>query len=107
MAWRYTQPLIDLTRLGQWIHVASVFDGANKTVRHYFNGQRVHCEASLDYDGPIRIGDAELCNWGRPIDKNSHAIRNFNGRMDEFLMLSEALEETEIMEIYEAGNPKR
>ncbi|WP_442511168.1 LamG-like jellyroll fold domain-containing protein [Novipirellula sp. SH528] len=106
VAWRYTQPLIDLTRLGQWIHVASVFDGANKTVRHYFNGQRVPCEASLDYDGPIRIGDAELCNWGRPIDKNSHAIRNFNGRMDEFLMLSEALEETEIMEIYEAGNPK-
>jgi hypothetical protein len=104
VAWRYTSPLVDLTRLGQWIHVASVFDGSNKTVRHYFNGQRVPCEASLDYDGPIRIGDAELCNWGRPVDKTSHAIRNFNGRMDEFLMLDDALTEMEIMQIYEAGN---
>ncbi|EMI16402.1 FecR protein domain protein [Rhodopirellula maiorica SM1] len=106
VAWRYTPPLVDLTRLGQWIHVASVFDGRSKTVRHYFNGQRVPCEASLDYDGPLRIGDAELCNWGRPVDKTSHAIRNFNGRMDEFLMLGDALDENEIGQIYEAGNPK-
>ncbi|GAA5504961.1 LamG-like jellyroll fold domain-containing protein [Novipirellula caenicola] len=106
VAWRYTPPLVDLTRLGQWIHVASVFDGRSKTVRHYFNGQRVPCEASLDYDGPLRIGDAELCNWGRPVDKNSHAIRNFNGRMDEFLMFGVALDDAEISTIYEAGNPK-
>ncbi|EGF27952.1 LamG-like jellyroll fold domain-containing protein [Rhodopirellula baltica] len=105
VAWRYTPPLVDLTTLGQWIHVASVFDGSTQTVRHYFNGGRVPCEGDLRYDGPIRIGDAELCNWGRPVDQNSHAIRNFNGRMDEFLMLSDALDEAEIMEIYHAGNP--
>ncbi|WDQ15527.1 LamG-like jellyroll fold domain-containing protein [Rhodopirellula sp. P2] len=106
VAWRYTPPLVDLTRLGQWIHVASVFDGTSQTVRHYFNGQRVPCEGKLQYDGPIRIGDAELCNWGRPVDKSSHAIRNFNGRMDEFLMLDDALDEAEILQIYHAGNPK-
>jgi hypothetical protein len=106
VAWRYTPPLVDLTRLGQWIHVASIFDGTSQTVRHYFNGKRVPCEGSLRYDGPIRIGDAELCNWGRPVDQSSHAIRNFNGRMDEFLMLNDALDEAEILEIYNAGNPK-
>ncbi|MFG0264047.1 MAG: LamG-like jellyroll fold domain-containing protein [Rhodopirellula sp. JB055] len=106
VAWRYTPPLVDLTRLGQWIHVASVFDGNNQTVRHYFNGQRVPCEGRLQYDGPIRIGDAELCNWGRPVDQSAHAIRNFNGRMDEFLMLNDALDEAEILEIYHAGNPQ-
>ncbi|TWU17222.1 FecR protein [Novipirellula galeiformis] len=103
--WRYTDPLVDLTRLGSWVHVASVFDGPNKSVRHYFNGSRVPHEELLEYDGLVRIGDAELCNWGRPLDQTSKAIRNFNGRMDEFLLLSDALEDAEIQRIYESGNP--
>ncbi|QDS89658.1 FecR protein [Rosistilla ulvae] len=105
--WRYTQPLVDLTQLGQWIHVASVFDGGRQTVRHYFNGQRVGDEESLQFDGRLRIGNAELGNWGRPQWQGSQAIRNFNGRMDEFILIDGALQDAEILEIYETGNPNR
>ncbi len=111
VAWRYTESLVNLTQLGDWIHVASVFDGDQKTIRHYFNGRpvpnRLSDQTPLDFDGPVRIGDAELCNWGRPSGQTSQAIRNFNGRMDEFLMMDVALRDAEVLEIYQAGNPNQ
>lgn len=105
--WRYTKPLVDLTQLGQWIHVASVFDGSKQVVRHYFNGQPVGPEESLRYEGRLRIGNAELGNWGRPQWQGAQAIRNFNGCMDEFILIDGALQDAEVAEIYESGNPNR
>ena len=100
----YTEPLVDLRRLGQWMHIATTFNGEQNRVRHYLNGRHVPHDESLNYDGPLRVGAAELGNWGRPL-KGSSPIRNFNGRIDEFLMFSTALSDDEIQEVFDAGNP--
>ena len=99
----YTQPLVDLRQLGQWIHVASVYDAKQQIIRHLFNGKTIYEVPSIA-NGPLRIGPAELGNWHCTIDPAS-PIRNFNGRMDEFLIFNTALNQSEIHQIYQAGNP--
>lgn len=100
----YTKSLVDLSRLGQWIHVASVYDGEEKAIRHYFNGRRVGRADVLEFSGPVSIGTAELGNWGRP-EEYVCPIRNFNGRMDEFIVFNTALSDAEVLAMRDAGNP--
>ncbi len=54
----------------------------------------------------IVIGDGELGNWGLPQgSKPRTEVRSFNGRMDEFLLFSEALNPEEIARLYQIGRP--
>jgi DNA-directed RNA polymerase specialized sigma24 family protein len=52
---------------------------------------------------PLRIEAAEIGNWVVPRETGAEPIRNFNGRIDEFLLFRAALEPHEIRQMYEAG----
>jgi hypothetical protein len=40
-----------------------------------------------------------------PLQGNIYAIRNLNGRMDEFTLFGKALREEEVRELYQVGAP--
>jgi len=92
--------------LGRWRHLAVVVDGEHGEVRHYMDG-RLLSTAPVVVPQKLRIGDAELGNWGLPApeEKDPQPIRNLNGRMDEFMIFKSALPDAEIRALYEQGQP--
>ena len=99
--------VLTLDRFGMWLHLAVVLDGSAKRVAHYVNGQLVS-EKALRQHPPFRIGTAELGNWnarGFPGSDPFH-IRNFSGAVDEFCLLSRALNAKEIQTLYSVGKPQ-
>lgn len=93
---------------GRWLMIATVYDGTNREVTHYLNGEVLSQEAIPEeyLVHRIRVGDASLCNWGLPEwNKPDFAIRNLNGSMDEFLLFSSPLTATEIEQLYEVSRP--
>jgi hypothetical protein len=100
----YSRPLVDLTDLGKWIHVATTYDRQSGQVHQYFNGELIGSFTVTDTVA-ARFGAAELANWGKSLDDIDSPIRNFNGRMDEFVLYRAALTGEEIRAMYEAGKP--
>ena len=104
----FSPPFWDSSLSGRWLMIATVYDGANRQVTHYLNGEVLSQEAIPEeyLVTSIRIGDASLCNWGLP-ERNQprFAIRNLNGSMDEFLLFSVPLSPEEIRELFEASRP--
>lgn len=98
----------DSSLSGRWLMIATVYDGTNRQVTHYLNGEVLSQEAVPEeyLVTSIRIGEASLCNWGLP-ERNQprFAIRNLNGSMDEFLLFSAPLSAEEIRILYEASRP--
>jgi len=94
------------TDLGRWHHLAVVVDSDRGEVRHYMDG-RLLSNAAIVVPQKLRIGDAELGNWGLPApgEKDPQPIRNLNGRMDEFMIFKSALPDSEIRALYEQGQP--
>jgi hypothetical protein len=90
--------------LGRWRQLAVVVDGAKREVVHYLDGQAVRRTAIVKPQR-LRLGNAELGNWGLPDTGAPHPIRNFNGRMDEFVVFNEALSDAEIAGLFEEGRP--
>lgn len=99
---------------GEWLFLATTFDGS--TVTHYLNGHPVAREPFTDAL-PLRPGAVELGNWGLPpgatlrasrrsTEKHNSHIRNLNGRMDEFALLSTALSAWEILDFYQKTRPE-
>jgi hypothetical protein len=104
----YSPPFWDSSLSGRWLMIATVYDGTNRQVTHYLNGEVLSQEAiPEDYlVTSIRIGDASLCNWGLPErDQPRFAVRNLNGSMDEFLLFSAPLAAEEIRQLYEVSMP--
>lgn len=91
--------------LGQWKHLATVYDAVAGRMAHYVDGQ---CVASKDLQGKrvsLAIGNAEIGNWGMPKRTNRYPIRNFHGRIDEFALFKAALSEDDIQNLYRMGEP--
>jgi hypothetical protein len=90
-----------------WLHLAVVLDGNAKRVVHYVNGLPVG-EKALRIKPPFRIVAAELGNWNANgfRKEDPFMIRNFSGAMDEFCLLSRALNAGEIRALYSAGKPQ-
>lgn len=102
----YTTPVIFRPeRLGQWVQLAVVFDRAARQVTHYVDGLAVSREP-VKVDVPLQVGSAEVGNWSLGGNRNSQPIRNFNGRIDEFLMFARPLGDREIQQLYEQGKPR-
>ena len=106
----YFSPVIwDVTKSGQWMHIASVFDEKEQNVTHYINGQIVSKEKAPPEKEvhTTRIGAGEIGNWGLPMrpDDSWFAIRNLNGAIDEFAIFSSAIPEAEIKKMYDLGRP--
>jgi hypothetical protein len=99
----YTSPpVITPEKFGRWIHLATVYDHQARAVTHYVDGAAVWSEPVV---GTIllRIGDAELGNWGVPAVGDPVPIRNLCGRMDEFALFREALSAEEVGGLYRRG----
>jgi len=91
-------------RFGRWVHLAVVYDAAAGHVTHFVDGRPV-VEHEIEFDIPLRIGDAALGNWNASTFKNKHPVRNFNGAMDEFMLFSRALTDAEVERLYAQGRP--
>lgn len=90
--------------LGRWRQVAVVVDTLQRAVVHYLDGRPVKRSPILKAHR-LSFGKAELGNWGLPDNSGSQPIRNFNGRMDEFLLFKQALTDAEIAALFEQGRP--
>lgn len=88
-----------LPEQGRWVHLATVYDAAARTVRFYLNGQ-FDKETQLTLAQPARLGHAQIGNWDQK-------DRKLSGRIDEFLLLGRAMTDAEVRALYAAGNPYR
>jgi hypothetical protein len=100
----YSPPVFTAERLGQWTHLAVVYDRDGRRVTHYVDGRVVSREA-LKLDIPLRLGNAELGNWNVGFRRHNHPIRYFNGCIDEFMLFSRALGPREVERLYTQGRP--
>lgn len=106
----YSPPMWDPSMSGQWLHLASVFDPANRQVSHYVNGRRISREDIQPkyLIDTLRIGNGEVGNWGQPFREDpTFAIRNLNGRMDELAIFKSALGDEEIAKLFEESRAQR
>jgi hypothetical protein len=100
----YSPVFLRPDRLGQWLQLATVYDRGAGGVLHYVDGRPVSRE-NIHLKTTLRIGDAEIGNWGLPAVESGNPVRNFNGRIDEILLFGEALSPNEIRGLYERGKP--
>jgi hypothetical protein len=100
-----TPPVLGPDNLGQWTHLAAVYDHQAGRVTHYVNGRAVSSHEIL-YPTLLHIGPADVGNWGSRVHEYDKVpIRNLSGRMDEFLLFDRALGAREIRDLYRAGKP--
>jgi len=111
LGFNYDSPTVwDLSRIGQWIHVAVVVDNPSGFVTHFANGRELSREP-LHETVKLRIGDAQIGNWRPYRDtlyksaKGAVPIRNFNGRIDEFMIAGHALTNEDIQSLHQQGKP--
>jgi hypothetical protein len=89
-------------KLGQWVHLATTFDGDNKWVSHFVNGRSFSRE---------KITQAESIVLKKGLLGHFQAFPNhnpnfsFKGSIDEFAIFDSAWDEGLIRELYEIGCP--
>jgi hypothetical protein len=88
-------------RLGQWIHLAVVYDADAGQVTHYVDGRAARRAAIQPRK--LNVGRAELGNWNPASRADGAPIRHFSGRMDEFSAYARALTDEEIAAMYAVG----
>ncbi len=91
-------------RLGQWLHLAVVYDRDGRRVTHYVDGRAV-VQQPVPFDLPLRIGNAELGNWNTDPRRSKQPIRYLSGCMDEFMIFGRALGAQEVAALYQQGRP--
>jgi len=91
-------------RFGQWMHLATVYDRERGLVRHYLDGQQVS-EEPIQFDIPLRVGEAEVGNWNAAAHRNKTLVRYLNGCMDELMLFTRALSGDEVARLYSQGQP--
>lgn len=106
----FSPPMWDQSMSGEWLHLVSVFDPANRSVSHFVNGSQIS-EQEIEDDyfiDKLRIGNGEIGNWGQPFREDpTFAIRHLNGRMDEMAIFKAALNADEVARFYEASRADR
>ena len=102
-----TDSIFNLFRLGQWVHLATVYDADQACVTHYVNGElatRLPLEEPAS--GLLEIGKATIGNWSDPTPRHRGSrVRNFNGCIDELIVFGQALDDQEVRRIYDVGRP--
>lgn len=96
-------PLLD-GRLGEWIHVATVYDSRRAVLEHFMDGEKVTSHPLL-HPISIIIGAAQIGNSVVESNDPMQGRLNLVGRVDEFALLNEALPEEVIRAYYEKGRP--
>lgn len=104
----YSEPFWDISKSGQWFHIAAVYDPVGRQVVQYVNGEELSRQEIIDrfHISTLKIGPAEIGNWGQPFRKTPwFAVRNLNGAIDELALFNAALNHDEIRTLYEQGRP--
>ncbi|MDB4614750.1 FecR domain-containing protein, partial [bacterium] len=104
----YSEPIWDISKSGQWFHLAAVYDPESRRVVQYANGKRVGDDKIIDkfHIESLRIGPAEIGNWGQPFRKTPwFSVRNFDGTVDELAIFNAALSAEEIEHLFQHGKP--
>jgi hypothetical protein len=89
-------PVITRERLGEWVMLASVYDGTS--IQHYLNGRLVQ-KTGAHVPMPLRVGVADLGNW------RADGAERIQARMDQFALLKRAATADEIRAWYDSGRP--
>ena len=100
----FSPQVIQPDSLGQWVHLAMVYDSKAKKINQFLNGELIH-SGEIKVPQTIQLGNAEIGNWQGGRKGRSDGLRSFNGRMDEFMIFSSALSYEEIQELYDKGKP--
>jgi hypothetical protein len=98
----------DYTKSEQWLHLVTTYDVGTRTCVHYLNGEEISRESAPEEKGvgALVIGNAQIGNWGLPTrEEPEFAVRNLNGRLDEFTIYQSALTPEEIKSLYLSGKP--
>jgi len=104
----YSEPIWDISKSGQWFHLAAVYDPVSRQVVQYSNGKQVGSEQIIDkfHIETLRIGAAEIGNWGQPFRKTPwFSVRNLNGTIDELGIFDAALGAEEVKSLFQNGKP--
>ena len=88
-----------LPEQGRWVHLATVYDSTERTVRFYLNGA-FDKETRQEIAHPARLGPAQIGNW-------EYQDRKLSGRVDELVILGRAMSDAEVSVLFEAGTPYR
>jgi hypothetical protein len=82
-------------RMGQWLHLAVVYDLAVREVRFYADGKRI---SSHPIKQPMVLTPqlVEIGNWTPSPEKRQQPVRNFIGCMDDFSLVARALRDEDI-----------
>jgi hypothetical protein len=89
--------LAEPLQVGQWYHLAAVFDGANQALVVYVDGQEVG-RRTVAYPS-IYPSTAPLM-LGANLEAGS-VTQHFEGQLDEWRIFSEALSPTAILDLFE------
>ncbi len=98
----------DHTDCEQWLHLVTTYDVASRTCTHYLNGKEISHASAPPEKGveALIIGNAQIGNWGLPTrEEPDFAVRNLNGRLDEFTIYNSILTSQEIQSLYQIGKP--
>jgi hypothetical protein len=103
----YSDREIGFEDLGRWMFLATVFDPEKLEVRHLIDGRMISREDITDLDKrlPLKFGAMEMGNYNPPGTAGPKNIRNFNGRIDEFMLFKRALSNEELQNIFQVGRP--
>ncbi len=104
----YTEPIWDMSKSGQWFHLAVSYDPVGRRVAQYVNGEQVTNAVIPEkfHVSTLRIGPAEIGNWGQPFRKTPEfSVRNLNGAIDELAIFDAILEPAEVKRLFEQGKP--
>jgi len=98
-------PVVTPKDFGRWLHLATVINGETGTMKHFVNGSEVAI-GQMKRRVPVQLGLANLGNFdaSSPASPNSGLVRSFNGRIDEFALLTRALTAEEITSMLGKGS---
>jgi hypothetical protein len=88
-------------RTGVWHHVVAVVDRNNGSANCFIDGEIV-ASTKWDHDTPLFFGPSVIGGFTRLSGEDGG--RDFRGRMDELVLFNRALDESEVLELFEAGN---
>ena len=88
---------------GRWLHLALVYDTAAGQVAFYADGRLATVKPTTD-DIALALGPCEIGNWAA-WKGSAFPVRNFRGRIDEFMVFRRALAAAEVKAMCEEGRP--
>ncbi len=104
----HSPPVWNHTKTEQWLHLVTTYDVESRTCTHYLNGEQISQESAPSEKGvsSLVINSAQIGNWGLPTrEEPDFAVRNLNGRLDEFTIFNSALSSQEVQSLYLSGKP--